>query len=194
MRLDYPATTRNRDVITAVLHAVLGPTGHLLEIASGSGQHTAHFAAAFPNWTFQPTDMGDEQLASISSWSAERSNVSSPLHLDVLQPWPVHSSDVIFCANMIHIAPWECALALLRGAGECLPTGGHLILYGPFLRSDYPTAPSNLRFDASLRARDPSWGIRDLDEVRRQAATHQLRQERVVEMPANNLTVVFEKE
>lgn len=191
-----PATLRNREPILAVLDRVLPEAGLVLEIASGTGEHATYFASRLPGLTWQPTDRDAAALDSIAAWTAERAatNVLPPLLLDVCASvWPVGSADAMFCANMIHIAPWEAALGLLRGAGRILPAGGVLVLYGPFMIDHRHTAPSNAAFDDSLRARDPAWGVRDLGEVSEVARTHGLQLLERIEMPANNLTIVLER-
>ncbi|WP_346017139.1 DUF938 domain-containing protein [Pseudenhygromyxa sp. WMMC2535] len=191
-RLDYPATNRNREPILAQLRALLPASGVLLEIASGSGQHAAHFARALPKLRWQPTDIDAAVFPSIRAWNEDLDNVQAPLHLDTTHdPWPVERCDAIFCANMIHIAPWEACLGLLDGSARVLEQGGVLILYGPFMREGAHTAPSNAAFDERLRARDPRWGVRDLDHLTELAATKGLHLDHVADMPANNLTVRF---
>ncbi len=197
MKRSAPAAERNRGPILDVLRGVLPPAGLVLEIASGTGQHVVHFAAALPRLEFQPTDVDEANLASIAAWRAEAGlpNVRPPLRLDVRDPvWPVDRADAVFCANMIHIAPWAAAEGLLAGAARVLPAGGVLCLYGPFAFGGRFLAPSNEAFDASLRARDPAWGVRDLDVVTVTAARHGFACASVVEMPANNHTVVFRRE
>jgi SAM-dependent methyltransferase len=191
-----PATQRNREPILAVLDRVLPEEGFVLEIASGTGEHATFFAPRLPGLTWQPTDREPGALDSIAAWTAERAaaNVRPPLVLDVCSAmWPVESADAIFCANMIHIAPWEATLGLMRGAGRILPAGGLLVLYGPFMIDHRHTAPSNEAFDQSLRSRDPSWGVRDLGDVADAARAQGLQLLERVEMPANNFTVVFER-
>ena len=191
-----PATLRNREPILAVLDRVLPEQGFVLEIASGTGEHATYFAPRLPGVIWQPTDRDAASLDSIAAWTAElaATNVRPPLVLDVCaSTWPVESADAIFCANMIHIAPWEAALGLLAGAGRILPVGGVLVLYGPFMVDHRHTAPSNAAFDESLRARDPAWGVRDLGEVTEVARTHGLALLERIEMPANNLMVVLER-
>ena len=195
-RLHYPATARNRDAILGLLREVLPHSGIVLEIGSGSGEHTAYFAPQFPDLAWQPSDLDTRLQASIAA-HAEASgaaNIRPALLLDVTQmPWPISAADAIFSANMIHIAPWRVALALLQGAGQCLRPDGCLILYGPFMRHGRHTAPSNDAFDRSLRQQDPEWGVRDLETVEEAAAEHALGLDRIEEMPANNLGVVFRK-
>jgi SAM-dependent methyltransferase len=192
-----PATERNREPILAVLRRVLPATAAVLEVASGTGQHAVHFARAWPGVRWQPTDLDDEMLASIAAWTHAEglANLAAPLRLDVTaDPWPALGAfDAIFCANMIHIAPWACCLGLLRGADAHLHAGGVLVLYGPFKIGGAHTAPSNAAFDADLRARDPSWGVRDLEAVAEAALAHALSLEERVAMPANNQTLVLRK-
>lgn len=195
-RRHAPAAERNKQPILDVLRRVLPASGTVLEVASGTGQHVAHFAAALPALTWQPSDRTDQEFASIVAWcaSAGASNARPPIVLDVTrEPWPLATVDAIFCANMIHIAPWQACLGLLRGAGRHLAPGAPLVLYGPFRIGGEHTAPSNAAFDADLRARDPAWGVRDLDEVARVAASHGLELEERVAMPANNLTVILRR-
>jgi hypothetical protein len=194
-RLDFPATRRNRDPILEVLRRVLVGREHVLELASGSGQHAAYFSAALPESRWTPTDPEPEHRASISAWCADHPNVADPLDLDVgVVPWAVPASvDAIVCANLIHIAPWEICLALLQGASVVLSPEQPLVLYGPFAQGGHHSAPSNAAFDQSLKDRDSRWGVRDLDVVRERAAEHGLHLEEQVEMPANNLSVVFRR-
>lgn len=192
-RLFSPAAARNRAPIAAVLAEVLPPTGTVLEIASGSGEHALHFARAFPSLTWQPSDPDADARASIAAWRAAEgpANLRPPLALDALDAAPFPPAHAVLCINMLHIAPWAAALGLLAKSRAALPAGGPLILYGPFLRAGVPTAPSNLAFDAELRARDPAFGLRALEAV--VAAAEGFALDRVVEMPANNLTVVLRR-
>ena len=189
------ASGRNADPILAVLRRVLPPRGRVLEIASGTGSHAAHFARALPELTWQPTDVDPEGLASIAAWVEEAAlpNLRAPLRLDVTEPWPVERADAVLCINMIHIAPWSCALALLAGAARVLEPGAPLVTYGPYRFDGAFTAPSNADFDESLRARDPAWGVRDVADLRREAAARGLSLEETVAMPANNHTLVFRR-
>jgi SAM-dependent methyltransferase len=194
MKRSAPATERNREPIAAVLREVLPRRGTLLEIASGSGEHAVYFAGLFPALRWQPSDPDPAALASIRAWSEEYGlgNLLQPLRLDAsADSWPVTSADAILCVNMVHISPWAATEGLMRGAGRLLGPGSPLVLYGPYRRAGVPTAASNEAFDESLKARNPSWGLRDLEVVEAEAARHGLRLERVVEMPANNLTLVF---
>jgi SAM-dependent methyltransferase len=189
-----PATARNRDPILSVLRGVLPARGLVLEVASGTGEHCAHFAAALPGLDWQPTDPEAENRASIDAWCRGLPNVRPAVALDAAaEAWPVPQADAVLCINMIHIAPWKATLGLLRGASRVLGEGGVLVLYGPYRRDGVPTAPSNEEFDASLRARDPRWGLRRLEEVAAEATRHGFGPPEVTEMPANNLTVLFRK-
>jgi len=197
--LHAPATARNREPLLAVLRDVLPSSGLLLEIAAGTGEHAAFFAGAFPELTWQPSDPDARARASIAAHAAAvgRTSLRPPLDLDVTQPhWEHRLADrpsAMLAVNLIHIAPWEAAEGLLRGAGALLPADGPLVLYGPYRRAGHPTAPSNEAFDADLRRRDPRWGLRRLEEVTALAGEEGLDLERVVEMPANNLTVVLRR-
>lgn len=193
-RKHAPATLRNREPIAEALAELLPAHGLTLEIASGSGEHAAFFAGRFPQVTWQPSDFDAAALTSIAAWCAGLENVLPPLALDVTAPdWPVERADAIFCANMLHIAPWAATPGLMAGAGRVLATGGPLIVYGPFRRADVPTAPSNEAFDESLKHRDPAWGLRDLEAVDGAADAQGLAPDRVIEMPANNLMVVWRR-
>lgn len=196
MKRHAPATERNREPLLAVLREVLPTSGRVLEVASGTGQHAAWFARALPHLVWQPTDVDAESLESIEAWRTEEGppNLLPPRRLDAgAEAWPETAADVILNVNMIHIAPWTACQGLMRGAGRVLPPGGLLVLYGPYFVEGRDTAPSNLEFDASLRARNPAWGVRSLEAVTAEAALHGLERERVVDMPSNNLTVVFRK-
>lgn len=194
-----PATARNREPIRAVLEDVLPAAGLVLEIAAGTGEHAVNFAAAFPQLTWQPSDPDPAAWRSIAAHAAQVNlpNLRPPLKVDVSLPdWHralAEKPAAILAVNMVHISPWEATLGLLHGAGETLPPGGPLILYGPYHRKGHATAPSNEAFDESLRSRDPRWGLRLLEEVTQQAEAESLALERVVEMPANNLTVVYRR-
>jgi len=190
-----PATERNREAIFAVLRGELPSSGLVLEVASGSGEHAIHFAAALPALDWQPSDPDPAALASIEAWREEAGlpNVRPPVRLDASADWPVDRADAILCINMVHISPWSATLGLLRGAEACLPPDGLLYLYGPYLRDDVETAPSNLAFDASLKARDPQWGLRRVEDVIAAAHAQRLRFDRLLEMPANNLSLLFRR-
>ena len=189
-----PSAARNRDPILDVLKHHLPPTGLVLEIASGSGEHVTHFAAALPDLTFQPSDPDAEARASIDAWVRELglANVRPAVLLDAQsEAWPLKRADAIVCINMIHISPWAATIGLMRGAARILPPDGVLYLYGPYRRDGRHTAPSNAEFDESLRQRDPSWGVRDLEAVSALAAECGFGPPTVVPMPANNLSVRF---
>jgi SAM-dependent methyltransferase len=196
MKRSAPATERNREPIAAVLSEVLPQRGTLLEIASGTGEHAVYFARLFPHLLWLPTDPAPDALASIRAWRDDcgPANLLEPLRLDATAgSWPVDSAEAVLCVNMVHISPWAATEGLMRGAGRLLAAGGPLVLYGPYRRAGVPTAPSNEAFDQSLRARNPGWGLRDLEAVEAEAERHGLGLERVVEMPANNLTVIFRR-
>ncbi len=192
-----PATARNRGPILAALRPLLPRTGLVLEVASGAGEHAIYFSAALPNLRWLPSDPNPQALASIAAWREDASlpNLLAPLRLDAGEPqsWPVHAADAVVAINMIHIAPWSAAEGLMRGAGRILGAGGVLFLYGPFVESDVPTAPSNIAFNLDLRRRDPTWGIRGLDEVTLLARRSGLERTERIPMPANNLALAFRK-
>lgn len=190
-----PSADRNKQAILDVLLRVLPPSGNALEIASGTGQHVAWFAAALPQWTWQPTDAMPAALGSISAWVAEQNlpNVRPLLLLDVMQAWLPGDArfDLVYCANMLHISPWATCAALMQGAAQCLPPDGVLVTYGPYLEDGVPTSEGNLSFDQSLRAQDASWGIRRREDVEQEAARAGLRLLARHAMPANNLLLVW---
>ncbi|UPG71932.1 class I SAM-dependent methyltransferase [Roseomonas gilardii subsp. gilardii] len=193
-RRHAPAAERNRDPILAVLRRHLPAEGLVLEVASGTGQHAVHFAAALPGLVFQPSDPDSSARASIDAWAAASGlpNLRPALDLDAgAEDWPALSPVAVLCINMIHISPWAATRGLLAGSARVLPAGGVLLLYGPYRRDDVETAPSNEEFDRSLRRRNPAWGLRRLEDVTAEAARHGFRRQEVVEMPANNLCVVF---
>lgn len=195
-RLDFPATARNREPILQVLRQVLPPEGTLLETGSGSGQHAIYFAAGLPGLIWQPSDPEPAYLASIAAYVAEAglANLRSPLALDVTaSDWPIEAYDAVASLNMIHIAPWTACQGLMAGAGRVLSGGGRLFLYGPFVRPGRPLEPSNAAFDRSLRAQNQAWGLRSLDSVEAEAGLYGLTLQALVEMPANNLSLVFER-
>jgi len=190
------ATGRNREPILDVLARVLPATGLVLEVASGTGEHAIFFARALPQIEWQPSDVDADNCASIAAWRAEAGlgNVRAPLRLDVTdESWPIARADAMVNINMIHIAPWAVCAALMRGAARVLAAGAPLYLYGPFARGGRHTAPSNAAFDARLRGEDAAWGVRDLDDVTRVAAREGLGLAEIVEMPANNLSLVFRR-
>lgn len=192
VRKHAPATLRNREAIAQVLMDVLPPTGLVLEIASGSGEHAAHFAQELPGHHWQPSDPNSSALASIAAWSAGLANVRPPIAIDAAAPdWGIDRADAVLCINMVHISPWAASLGLMAGAARILSSGSPLILYGPFRRQGIATAESNEAFDQSLRARDPHWGLRYVESISEAAAEHGLAFDRLIDMPANNLMLVY---
>ena len=192
-----PATARNRDAILAVLKDILPDAGTILEVASGTGEHVAHFAGAFPGLTFQPSERTAELLSSIAAHIADSglTNINPAMHLDATRlPWPIGSADGAYNCNMIHISPWSVAEGLMLGLGDVLVSGAPFLLYGPFKIGGSHTAPSNAAFDESLKAMDPGYGVRDLETVVALAASHGLTFSHRVEMPANNQSLVFRKD
>lgn len=193
-----PATARNRDPIWAVLQRHLPARGVVLEVASGSGEHAVHFAqASGPDIVFQPSDPDPRARASIDAWAATSGlpNIRPAIALNAsADTWPIASADAVLCINMIHIAPWEAAAGLVRGAGRILPVGGLLYLYGPYRRAGRHTAPSNEAFDRDfLRARNPAWGVRDLEAVAGLAEEAGFAPPVIEQMPANNLSILFRR-
>lgn len=195
-RQTAPAADRNKAPILDVLRRALPPAGLVLEVASGTGQHAVHFAAAFPALDWQPSDPEPTARASIAAWAqaAQLPNLRPPLELDAAAPdWPIGHADAVLCINMVHISPWPATEGLMAGSGRILPSGGLLYLYGPYRRDGRHTAPSNDAFDADLRARNPAWGVRDLEAVAVAAGAHGFHLDEIVEMPANNLSLLFRK-
>jgi hypothetical protein len=193
-RRSSPAAERNAAPILAELQRLLPMRGLMLEIASGTGQHAARFSAGLPGWRWQPSDAEADALASIAAWCAGLERVRAPLRLDVTaSAWPGVDAEVdaIFCANLIHIAPWPCCAALLRGAARHLAPHGALVTYGPYLEDGVPTSPGNVAFDADLRRRDPAWGLRRREDVQAEAARVGLVLRERVAMPANNPLLVW---
>ena len=214
-RRHAPATERNREPIAQVLAGVLPASGMVLEIASGTGEHALHFARRFPALTWQPSDPSPDALRSIAAWSEAEplANLAAPLELDAASsPWPVGKADAIVCINMIqyscypakstaydacvcinmvHISDWAATVGLFRGCASVLRPGAPLVLYGPYIEDDRETAPSNLEFDRSLKERNPDWGLRNLADVDRIAAEFGFSRTKRVQMPANNLTVIY---
>jgi SAM-dependent methyltransferase len=189
-----PATERNREPIAAVLAEELPPAGLVLEVASGTGEHAVHFASRFPQLQWQPSDPDPSARESIAAWRAEAgaANLLAPMELDAsASVWPIERADAVLCLNMAHISPPDATEGLLEHAGRLLPAGAPLILYGPFLEEEVETAPSNLTFDASLRARNPDWGLRPVSWIDQLADRCGLDRTRRVEMPASNLTMVY---
>ncbi|HEY8944120.1 MAG TPA: DUF938 domain-containing protein [Polyangiaceae bacterium] len=196
MKACWPAPERNKGPLLDVLSRVMPSSGMVLEIASGTGQHAVHFATHLPSLTFQPSDVDEQNLASIRAWVREAAlpNLREPVRLDVCaHVWKVEAPVAIFNANMVHITPWECSIALFSGASRHLDSGGVLVLYGPFRIAGEHTAPSNAAFDRDLRERDPRWGVRDLEALATLGRPLGLTLEQRIEMPANNQSVVFRK-
>jgi len=195
-RHSAPHVGRNAGPIAEVLADVLPARGLVLEVASGTGEHVLHFAREFPKLLWQPSDPEPAALRSIEAWRSEAGlfNLLPPVSLDVrAADWPVVETDAILCINMVHISPWAATAGLMRGAGRLLRAGAPLYLYGAYRQSGVETAASNEAFDESLRARDPEWGLRELDEVAAEAERSGLGLETVTPMPANNLSLVFRK-
>jgi SAM-dependent methyltransferase len=194
-RLHAPAASRNREPIFDVLRHHLPARGLVLEIASGSGEHAVHFAkGSDAALVFQPSDPDPAARASIDAWTQALGlpGIRPAIALDAASAdWPISHADAVLCINMIHIAPWEAAIGLVKGAARILPPGGMLYLYGPYRRGGQHTAPSNEQFDASLRQRNPAWGVRDVEAVAALAAGEGFGPPLIVEMPANNLSVIF---
>jgi hypothetical protein len=195
-RRSAPAALRNREPIAEVLGEWLPERGLVLEIASGTGEHAVHFAQRFPGLDWQPSDIHADALRSVDGWrsAAGATNIRPPVLLDAASPdWPIARADAVLSINMVHISPWASALGLIEGAARLLPRGGPLILYGPWLKADIPTAPSNLEFDANLKARDPEWGLRSVELFAAAADAKGLTLEQTRTMPANNLMLLFRR-
>lgn len=195
--LASPAVARNREPILEVLKAHMPARGRVLEIAAGSGEHAVAFAEALPGLEWTPSDPSAEARASIAAWAeaAALPNLRPPLAVDVLDEpgWPEGPFNAVVCINMIHISPWAATEGLMKLAGRVLPVGGLLVTYGPYREAEVPLAPSNAAFDETLKARDPAWGLRDRDAVAAAAKAEGLALTRRVEMPANNLMLLFRK-
>lgn len=188
-----PAAARNRQPILDVLREFLPERATILEVASGSGEHGVHCAAAMPGWQWQPSDPNPDARESISAWRehAGLDNLRQPLPVDVAGIWPHGAFDAVVAINLVHISPWEVTEALMARSAERLVKGGVLFLYGPYRRNGRHTADSNAAFDADLKARDPRWGVRDLESVVAEAQQYGFMLEQVIEMPANNLSLVL---
>ncbi len=195
-RLFSAAAARNRGPILDVLRAVLPKQGLVLEVASGSGEHAVHFAAELPMLTFAPSDASPKARDSIAAWIAYSGagNVRPPLALDAASAsWPIEHADAVLCINMVHISPWAATAGLFDNASKILPAGAPLYLYGPYKRDRAHIAPSNAEFDAGLRAQNPSWGVRDLETVADLGRQAGFEGPEIVEMPANNLSLIFRR-
>lgn len=192
MRRYAPATERNREPIAAVLAEALPEAGLVLEVASGTGEHCAAFAERFPGLAWQPSDPDPDARASIAEWCADLPNVLPPLTIDAAAAdWPVARADAVLCINMVHISPWAATLGLMAGAARLLAPGAPLILYGPYRQKGVPTAPSNEQFELWLKEKSPEYGLRYVEDVTEVARGFGL--ERIVEMPANNLILVYRR-
>jgi hypothetical protein len=189
-----PAAARNRDAILAVLRTALPQSGTVLEVASGSGEHAIHFASALPSLTWLPSDPDPAARRSVIAHTRASglSNIRRPLDLDAARPgWTTGAVAAVVCINMIHTAPWPATEGLMAGAAQVLAETGPLILYGPYHEGGRPTAGSNAAFDAALRAKNPAWGVRDLEAVSAEAGRHGLALARRIAMPANNLILIY---
>ncbi|WP_310469163.1 DUF938 domain-containing protein [Sphingomonas sp.] len=196
-RRSAPAALRNREPIAEVLRDWLPERGLVLEIASGTGEHVVHFARAFPALEWQPSDADPGALASIAAWreQAGLSNIRPPVEIDAAAPdWPIAAADAVLSLNMVHISPWIAALGLLYGAARLLGPGAPLILYGPWLEAGVEAAPSNLAFDAQLKARNPEWGLRLVEDFAAEAARRGLSLAERRAMPANNLMLLLRRD
>ncbi|MEH6701831.1 DUF938 domain-containing protein [Parasphingorhabdus sp.] len=191
-----PATVRNRDAIVQVLRDILPDQGNILEIASGTGEHVVYFGMAFPDLTFQPSDPDPACCQSIAAWTKREAvpNILPPKQLDAqARDWDVAKPAAILCINMVHISPWESSIGLMEMAGKLLDPGAPLYLYGPYLRDDVETAQGNLDFERSLKSRDLRWGLRDVADMDALATRNGFVRESLIEMPANNISLVYRK-
>jgi hypothetical protein len=188
-----PATERNRDVIAQTLARVLPTEGLILEVASGTGEHVVHFAKMFPALTWQPSDPDPIALASINAWRADSNvpNVRPAMLLDASADWPIAQADAVVCINMTHISPWAATVGLLRNAARLLPQSAVLFIYGPYNQRDVPLADSNAAFDAALRQQNALWGLRFVEDIAAEAHVSGLHLDSVIDMPANNLSLIF---
>jgi hypothetical protein len=195
-RRSAPAALRNRAAIAGVLADWLPPSGLVLEIASGTGEHVLFLAERFPGLEWQPTDIHPDALSSIEAWRelAALPNLRAPLELDAARAhWPVHRADAVVSINMVHISPWPSALGLLQGSADILPAGAPLIVYGPWLTDEVPTAPSNLDFDRELKRRNPEWGLRKVEEFASAARERDCDLVETRTMPANNMMLLVRR-
>lgn len=195
-RRSAPAALRNREPIADVLAEWLPTTGLVVEIASGSGEHALYFAERFPELEWQPSDVHPDALASIQGWrrAAGLANVREAIAIDSAWPdWPIERADAVLSINMVHISPWASALGLIRGSARLLPRAAPLILYGPWLKDDISTAPSNLAFDSDLKGRDPEWGLRRVEDFAAAATGEGLELVETRQMPANNLMLLLRR-
>jgi hypothetical protein len=200
-RMQSPSTARNAEPVFDVLSRFLPPSGTILEVASGSGEHGALFAPRLPHLTWQPSDKDPDALNSIEAWRQHVGveNLLPPLEIDLLaveaglMP-PIEDVAGMINMNMIHISPWQACETLLQLAGNSLPVGGYLYLYGPYRRNGQHTAQSNVDFDAWLKSQDASWGVRNLEDVEATAKTNNLLIEEITDMPSNNYSVIFRRQ
>ena len=193
-RRSAPAASRNREPIADVLGEWLPQRGLVLEIASGTGEHAVYLASRFPQLEWQPSDVHPDAVESIDAWRDEAGfpNLCAPMQIDAsADQWPIAHADAVLSINMVHISPWSAALGLIAGAARLLPEGGPLILYGPWLKADLPTAPSNIAFDEDLRRRDPKWGLRQVEDFAAAAALRGFELHETRQMPANNLMLLL---
>ena len=188
-----PATERNRDVIAETLASLLPAEGLVLEVASGTGEHAVHFAKRFSTLTWQPSDPDPIAIVSINAWQADVNapNVRPAMLLDASSNWSIAQADAVVCINMTHISPWAATVGLLHNAARILPSNAPLFIYGPFRQRDVPLAESNASFDASLRQQNPEWGLRYVEDITEEAQEAGLRPDQIIEMPANNLSLIF---
>ena len=196
MKRHAPATARNSEPLAEVLAGELPNEGLVLEIASGTGEHAVFMARRFPALDWQPSDCATDALHSVDAWAQEAglANLRPAIALDAAAgDWPVESADAVLCVNMVHISPWQATVGLFEGAGRVLASGAPLLLYGPFVEDDVETAPSNLAFDDSLKARDPAWGLRQVGELDGLARANRLSRAARHIMPANNLVLVYRR-
>jgi len=196
VKLSAPAAIRNREPIAAVLAEWLPPTGLILEVASGSGEHAVFFAHVFPRLDWQPTDPDPAAVSSIEAWRADSglANLREPAILDATaSTWPVERAEAVLNINMVHISPWKAALGLLDGAAQVLSPSGRLILCGPWIVDGIDTAPSNLAFDADLKRRNPAWGLRRVEDFAHEAEARGLMLSDQRAMPANNRMLLFRR-
>ena len=195
-RRSAPAAQRNREHIAAVLRDWLPASGLVLEVASGTGEHVVFLAELFPALEWQPSDIHPDALRSIAAWREKsgQANVRQPIVLDAASPvWPIDKAAAVLSINMVHISPWVSALGLLDGASRLLESGAPLILYGPWLKADVPTAPSNLEFDADLKRRDAEWGLRSVEDFAAEADKRELQLFETRAMPANNMMLLLRR-
>lgn len=192
--MSSPSTARNRGPILDAIGPFLPETGLVLEIASGTGEHVAHFAAARPHLVWQPSDPEPDRRASIDAWTSGLPNVRPACALDAASAdWPISHADAVLCINMIHISPWSATEGLFSGASRLLPPGGLLALYGAYRRQDRPMEPGNAAFDADLRRRNPEWGLRTVEAVTKLAQSFSFGPPAIATMPSDNLTLLFRR-